>query len=375
MSIEQRLARLRDRRVGSDRSGRVPLDQQIQILRKRLEQESYEQRQGGRPYTRYTLGAMAEVDADYTRISVESAGRVGNQLATRLPREGIAVEFRLQGSVPLNVHIRGVSDVDLLVIGTRSLYYSPHGAGAIRGEYAPNPSAPLSLLSSIRSTSEGALKDAYPAADVDIKPPKAIKISGGSLARPVDVVPAVWNDTYEYQRTRLEVERGVCIYHKTEHRAIENLPFLHIARVSARDDQTLGGLRKAIRLCKNVKADAEEDGRTIGLCSYDIAGLLYHADPAALRAGVVRELAVLAEVQRHLDWCYQNPRESQALVTPDGSRKILDTKDRVDGLLTLSVQVDELAKQVAREHSLELRLVEQIGLYDARRVLEGAVLA
>lgn len=75
--------------------------------------------------------------------------------------------------------------------------------------------------------------------------------------------------------------------------------------------QLLGGLKKAIRLTKNVENDAESD-RAAKLPSFDVAALLFHADEAALRAGYTYELAILLETQRFLDWCYNNHAQSEA---------------------------------------------------------------
>ncbi|HFL5759635.1 hypothetical protein JAK62_09750 [Stenotrophomonas maltophilia] len=372
-AIDHRLQKLRARRSGADRSAAVAADQQVEILRKQLLGEAYERRAGGKPSTRYALGAMQEVDPDYTRISVETASRVENQLRQRLAAEGLGTTYRLQGSVPLNVHIRGVSDVDLLTIGLGSLYYAPGGVRAQRGAYSPPVRDTLLLLRDLRRTSESALRAAFPAVDVDATNAKAVKLSGGSLARPVDVVPAVWWDTLQYQLSGLEYDRGVSIYHKFDHVTIDNLPFLHIKRVSDRDIVAFGGLRKAIRLCKNVKADAEEEGTMIGLSSFEIAGLLYHADLAALRAGAQWELAILTEAQRHLDWCYHNPTEAQALMTPDGSRRILDTPEKAAALWRLSMEMDKLLRQVAREQDSTLYMQESPSLENSRRAVEHVI--
>lgn len=371
--INQRLQKLRARRSGADRSTRVALDQQIEILRKQALGEAYERRATGKPFTRYALGAMQEVDPDYTRISVETATRVQNQLERRLSADGLNTTYRLQGSVPLNVHIRGVSDVDLLAIETGSLYYATAGMRALRGDYPPARRDPIVVLADLRQKSEQALEVAYPAVDVDKANAKAIKLSGGSLARPVDVVPAVWWDTVQYQTSGFEHDRGVSIYHKFDNRTIDNLPFLHIKRVSDQDALTWGGLRKAIRLCKNVKADAEEDGPEIGLSSYEIAGLLYHADLTALLNGVAWELGILAEAQRHLDWCYRNPAQAGALITPDGSRRILDTEEKSAALLRLSSELDRLLVQVAREQSATLHLQESPSLDSSRQAVSKMV--
>src|SRR5277367_5626647 len=107
--IDNRLTSLRSRRVGTDRMGRLAEDARAQILAKSAQTESWQKR-SMLPYTKYALGAMQEVDSDYTRISRETAERVGGRLDEGLKSAGRAVEFRLQGSVPLNVHIRAVSD-------------------------------------------------------------------------------------------------------------------------------------------------------------------------------------------------------------------------------------------------------------------------
>jgi hypothetical protein len=58
---------------------------------------------------------------------------------------------------------------------------------------------------------EDSLSAAFPAAKVHPENSKAVKITGGSLARDVDVVPAVWWNNARYQDTGNEVDRGVAI--------------------------------------------------------------------------------------------------------------------------------------------------------------------
>ena len=108
-NVNARLSQLKTRRQGMDRLGRLAQDAQREIIAKSLQAESWQKRASYQPNTQYALGAMQEVGPEYTRISVETAERVGKQLASSIS----FVEFRLQGSVPLNVHIRGVSDVEL----------------------------------------------------------------------------------------------------------------------------------------------------------------------------------------------------------------------------------------------------------------------
>lgn len=356
-NIHQRLNNLNARRSGTDRFYTVRADDAGDLLRKSYLTEDYQKRAASdKPNTRYALGAMQEVSPDYTRISLETAQRVGRQLEQGLTNAGYLVEFRLQGSVPLNTHIRGVSDVDLLNLDTNFTTYYVSGARARAGLYGPSATrTSVDVLTTLRREIERILRNAYPAVTVDTSGAKAIHLSGGSLARPVDVVPAHWLDTISYQSSGQEHDRCVTILNKEVPNTVDNLPFLHIKRVNERDLVMLGSLKKAIRLCKSVKADAEEDGTTIALSSYEIAAILYHADVTAMQTGSVYELQILGETQRYLDWLYRNPTEAQKLIVPDGSRQIFDSAEKLSGLLHLSVEIDELMKEVGQEQNVLLR--------------------
>jgi hypothetical protein len=186
--INKYLNQLRDRRTGGpqvvsmseasrfDSLGRTSA---MDSMFKAAAAENWQKRATNQPFTRYALGAMQEVGPDYTRISMETAERVGGQLETALTAAGIPVAFHLQGSVPLNVHIRGVSDVDLLTIETGFLTFSTWGAWSKTGHYSSTTRTSVGVLSRLRQEAEKTLKDKYPAAKVDTTGGKAINISGG----------------------------------------------------------------------------------------------------------------------------------------------------------------------------------------------------
>lgn len=349
--IQKRLKSLDARRRGTDRGG-MALDSAEQVLAKSAALESYQERGAEKEFTKYALGSMQAVDADYTRVGVEEATRVGKQLKAGLEKLGIGVEFRLQGSVPCDVHIRGASDVDLLVLEERYIHYDRTGPKAQRGEYR-NPVSynTLDALRSLREHSERILTDAYYAAKVDTTGAKAIHLSGGSLRRDVDVVPSNWFDTVDYQRTGFEADRGVDILDKHAPARVRNMPFRHIQRITDRDRECGGGLKKAIRLCKNVKADAIDEGTAIRLSSFDIASMLWHADVRALTVGVAYELAILGEATRFLDYLARNHAEAKKLYVPDGSRIVFDTDEKLEALTLLSLELDDLSLKVSREQA------------------------
>ena len=373
--INKRINQLRARRIGADRLALLDESARREVLAKNLYgSEPWEKRPGNRPNTRYIAGAMAEVDAQYTRIGIETAERVGKQLRSGLANAGLTVDFRLQGSVPLNVHIRSVSDVDLLVLDGEFFTFHTSGSLGQLGYYVPSAKTSLTVLSTLRQTSETVLKKAFPAAKVDTSGAKAINISGGSLPRVVDVVPSHWYNTIAYQATQMEHDRGVTILNKRIPETIDNFPFLHIKEISNRCDMAGGSLRKAIRLCKNVKADAESDGMDIPLPSFDIAATMYHASLDALRIGAIFDLAILAETQRHLDALACNHDYAKTLLVPDGSRSIFDTQEKLRGLNRLSIEIDDLMRAVAMEQNAALAVYNDPPLSECRRTLEYASL-
>jgi hypothetical protein len=350
--IDKRLKSLRERRMGTDRIADLAVESATQVIAKSLTQESYAKRAPVQKHTQYVLGAMQAVDPDYTRISLEEADRVKDQLKRGLDRKSISTEFRIQGSVACDIHIRGVSDVDLLVLDGRYIHYDLNGQKALLGGYAsPVTYNTLQALIQLRSESESILDAAFTAAKVEKGGAKAIKISGGSLRRPVDVVPSNWFDTVAYQRSSAEVDRGVHILNKHVPERVLNTPFKHIQQINDRDQRSIGGLKKAIRLCKNVKADAESDGTKIELSSYDIASALWHADMAALTVGIANELAILAEATRFLDDLARRPNYACTLRVPDDSRFVFDSDAKIEGLRLLSLEMDDLSERVAREQS------------------------
>lgn len=351
--IDRRLKSLDSRRRGTDRIGQLSLDSAQQILAKSQISESYSKRAPVLRNTRYALGAMQAVDSDYTDVSIEEARRVSEKLGLGLIKLGLKVQYRLQGSVACDIHIRGVSDVDLLVLEDRYIRYDRTGVRAIRGAFnAPVAYDTLTALIELRQHSEKILAHAYPAAKVDTSGNKAINLSGGSLRRPVDVVPSNWFDTKDFQLSGVEADRGVEILNKSVPTRLLNMPFKHIQLINKNNSQSLGGLKKAIRLCKNVKADAIEEGAEIHLSSFDIASALWHANLPALTVDVTNELAILWEVTRFLDFLVRMPAYAATLKVPDGSRAVFDEPSKHQALTQLSFEMSDLAEKVGREQGM-----------------------
>ena len=105
-----RLSRLKNRRTD------------VSIILKSIEQrdqykyltESYEQLVENDLY-KYVVGAMKPVDDIYTKNTYKEGERIKNQL-DKIKTPLLGFDYRYQGSVTNNTHIKAHSDIDVLVI-------------------------------------------------------------------------------------------------------------------------------------------------------------------------------------------------------------------------------------------------------------------
>jgi hypothetical protein len=326
------LGNMRQRRLGDDA---ISFDYATSALKS----ESYESR-GKSDASRYTLGAMQEVDPNYTRISIEEGDRVKSHLNSSLTTRLV---FRYQGSVPLNTHIRRGSDIDLLVIHDDFFVYDETGPKA--QSYTGGFDGLASMIK-LRKDCEESLKSRYHAATVDISGAKSIALSGGSFKRKIDVVPANWYDTYKYQQYNQEYFRDIQVLDKTVPESVKNSPFMFMHEINMKDLRVDGGAKKVIRMLKNVKNDSSYN---IKLSTYDITSLVWHMSDELLTVKPYMELSLLANTQDYLNYLYHRESHAKALMTPDNSRRILNEPAKWDGLQRLSYEIDALSKSVYEE--------------------------
>lgn len=342
VNYQNRLQKLRDRRSPF---ATVATEALSKSLVGRALQEKFETQAEG-VATRYALGCMEALPSRYTEISFQEGERVANQLKNSLPAN-MPIETRIQGSLALDIHIKASSDVDLLVLAKWFLTYDPQpAAGQVSYTTLPFFST-LDGLQRLRTASYLTLCDKFPAVHVDNSKPKAITMSGGSLARKIDVVPSHWHDTASYQQNpEVEALRGVKILDNSAPTAILNLPFLHIALINRKDQATGGHAKRAIRLLKCLSRDAEVE---LSLSSYDIAGLVFHMDNNVLNVNQFTPLQLLNRVEVYLRSLEENSMLAINLDTPDNTRKILNEASKFRDICSLRREVGELIQAVAAE--------------------------
>lgn len=292
----------------------------------------------------YALVSMQEVDARYTSISYSEAERVAKQITVGHKRNGKDVAVELQGSLPLNVHLRRVSDVDMLVWPSHFYIFDIHGVAA--PSFARSTSNAVSEITTLRSECCAVLRSAFPAAKIDDSGSKCITMSEGSLLREIDVVPSVLHRTATFQLTNQDEDRGVQIYDKKNAALLINFPFKVRALINAKDGRTVGGCKKAIRLLKNMKEDADT---TISLSSFDIMSLVYAMPEGDLVHFSYFEGKIVASLQKwffRLSW---DEPYLRTLNSVDGSRKIVQSAADVAAVTQMSDELTTLLLLIAQE--------------------------
>ncbi len=239
---------------------------------------------------RYITLAMNGVEQAYTERSKEAGERVKNHLKETVSN----VVYRYQGSVMTNTHIKGNSDIDLLVITDKFYTFDRAGIENTLNDYnqtyylnqtqiqrlknelsGGGYSTALEDLRTNRLKSELKLKSVYDICDITHS--KAIKITNQSLKRDVDIVIANWYDNVNSVMNGKDSDlRGIQVYNKeTNSKGKQDYPFLSIKRINDRSSATNGRLKKMIRFLKNVKADS---GQEINLSSFDFNAICYDID-------------------------------------------------------------------------------------------------
>ena len=303
---------------------------------------------------KYAIGIMQALPKRYTEICFEEGERVAASLKSSLKNEIGELTHEFQGSVPLDIHIKGVSDVDVLIFHPYLIAQVPR----VNDSNYTTINDGLSMLDrmrNLRASSEVSLKKNYPAAFVDTTKAKAINIKGGSLQREVDIVPAHWYDTIEYQRYGKLMDREVRIYDKDNHQTIANLPFKHMSKINDRDAYYNGNLKRVCRMLKNLKEDSSSDRYELleHLSSYDIASIAFHMGDE-LNCSEYFELSLIIKVRDYLiEISSNNCQKGKTLITPDESRVIIDSSEKGYALMALAIEVSGLFDAVSNALGVE----------------------
>lgn len=302
-------------------------------------------------YVRY---AMKGVEPEYTQRSRLAGERVQNHLKENLSD----VVYKYQGSVMTNTHIKGSSDIDLLVICDKFYTFDRKSINTVLTteslksqlnytqvqklkneiDNAGYYGSALNDLKKNRTDSENTLIPVYGICDISHS--KAIKIINKSLNRDVDIVIANWFDgVTSILRDKDYNFRGIQVYNKElNSKGAPDYPFLSIKRINDRSSETNGRLKKMIRFLKNIKADSELE---IKLTSFDFNAICYDIETYKYLNKSFYELVPIIYLQ--LKSLSENIEHSNNLKSVDDNEYIFqNNSSKLNSLRNLMSEIDSI---------------------------------
>lgn len=303
---------------------------------------------------KYVLESMSEIDPTYTRNTYVASENIRNNLTKGLSNKGLTVEYRHQGSVETNTHIKLHSDIDILVFSEKFYSLEPPLVPSI-----PYEGDPINDLNELRVECFNILNSIY--SQVDNSNSKSIKVYPTSPKRKVDVVPSNWFNTVDYNNTSLEKYRGVQIFNKDTKSRQKDFPFLHISNVNDKDYRVNGSFRKLVRLLKTLKADADYD---INLSSFELASIVYSIPDSGLIKPKYQELLLLNEASCHLEKLINDNAYRESLISPNGKEKVFGVStSKVVELKKMKLELDELTEDITEELGRQFKKIDQTLIY------------
>lgn len=301
---------------------------------------------------RYAIGAMQPIDPIYTRNTFSEGGRIQAQLEEAFRTASIGAEFRFQGSVTNDTHIRAHSDIDLLALRTAFEWLEPPQA-----PLRPYKGNPITDMHEMRAVITARLTSSFPAATIDTSSGKSISITGGSLRRKVDIVPAAWWNTVAYSQIGHERYRGVKVFDATTNSHLPNKPFLHNALIDERDVQSRNAMRKITRLLKSLKADSKTP---VEVSSYDIVSIAFRMPDVLLNVPHDGDLMLVVNSEAWLRHLAENEGLRTSLLVPNEMRPIFcDHGCSLGGLQQLHAEVHGLLSDIAAGLARSSRRLEE----------------
>lgn len=336
----QRLEKLKKRR----------LDEQLQ---KALLSESFSDIRISES-VKYALESMSPIDQSYTKNTYVASENVRNHLTKGLNNKGLTVEYRHQGSVETDTHIKLHSDIDILVFTEK--YHSMELPLTPSNPYQGDP---LADLRELRKECYNVLNSIYN--QVDNSKAKSIQVFPTNPKRKVDVVLSNWVNTQDYQTTSNEKYRGIHIYDKDSHSRQKDFPFMHITNVKAKNTIVSGGLAKLVRLLKTLKVDADYE---INMSSFEITSIVYAMENHSLNKPKYQDLLLLNEGSRQLDKVITDKFYRESLTSPNGKEKVFGTSEtKIVELKKLKLELDELIEDIIEELGKQFKRIDENIIY------------
>lgn len=289
------------------------------------------------PDIKYLFESMKPIGDKYNSKTIQAAENVQKHLERDL-RTHFARAYRTQGSVRTNTNIKVHSDFDLLTIIDKYFYPESPPASIYKD------SDPHEDITDLRKQATAIMKSQYDKVD---EGDKCICIENQNLNRKVDIVFAYWYNSDKYAQTNDEFYRGIYLYNFTTRSKHKDLPFATIHNVNTRGTNTNDGLRKGIRLLKNLKADC--DMELTNLKSFQLTSIVYAIENSLLMYQPGNELQIAKVISEEMKKLILYSEYRKSIISPNALEFPLHKDETVPDLIRLKQDLDTLIEDAAKD--------------------------
>lgn len=338
ISYNRRMQNLRERRYDSE-------------LQKAILAESFSEKIPDS--IKYILESMQPIEDSYNKKTTEAARRVEELISKNLTTP-FKVEFRRQGSTVSNTNIKTYSDIDLLAL-IGSYHYVQEPLKIV----SPYTGDAFADIKELRRQIVNILTNTYD--EVDSSGSKSIKLVNKGLKRSVDVVPAFWLNIAKYEETWQEYWRGVHLFDfKKSERLKADFPFAHIEQVNDKGNATSDASKKAIRLLKTLKADAESE---VKISSFQLTSIAHSIENARYNVPAMSGLDIGLLISEHLGHLLNNPDVRRNVKSPTNVENPLSEESVVPPMRQLKSELDQILVDCSKEINQYTNLKETVKRY------------
>lgn len=270
---------------------------------------------------RYTLESMQEIDPSYNYKLFSSFKRTQDLITQRLKAVDIPANVRYQGPHNTDTHVELYGELELLVI---------------LKEVKKKPSTEVEKMGMLIAQF---LTDAQAYNKIDYSDKNKIYIETRSPKAEVSITPAVWINSSVFNKTKLEINRGICEYNFSKKTRKIYVPFLNMARLNSRDRKLSGSLKSMIRLLRSLIHDSDTE---IDLTFDEIVGVLYNIPIKELAVPAENYLSLLPNISLQIQRILNDQDYREKLLSPGRSEYVFGRKNKAEALQTLKQELDEL---------------------------------
>jgi len=277
----------------------------------------------------YALESMQEVNASYAYKTFHITKKIQEKIQRTLAEHDIDVDFRYQGAVQTETNIVLNGGVELLVLA------KPYGQ------------KPWEAVSRLATEIMENLSGDQRLKAIDYSNKTYIKLETLKPRCEMKILPAVWIENSEYQKTKREIDRGICEYNFEKKTRRKYLPFLNIARVNSKDQKCNGGLKRMIRLLRSIQREASED---IALNNYQICSMLYAIPEKQMKFNSEFSLSLIGVVSAQLNRIITDNNYRESLVSPSEKELVFGKKPQAkEEVQKLKNELDGLVADIQTE--------------------------